>query len=66
MQVSSHFKLAMLNLLNAEHQCNNKQYCEALLLLTKAYPHVRQLIEKVYELDRLTTQSKKSPGDNHE
>ena len=65
MNIENHFQLAQKFLVDAEHLFYDRKYTQALLTLTKAYPHVRCLIELIYKLDLLRSKAVKSSGDNH-
>ena len=65
MKIENHFQQARNFLADAEHDFYEKNYSQAVLKLSKAYPHVRSLIELVYKLEHLATSAERSEGDNH-
>jgi len=60
MKIENHFQQAQMFLASASLSFYDHKYTQALLSLTKAYPHVRSLIELIYKLDRTASAPKLS------
>lgn len=52
MEIKNHFLIVQRLLVQAEHFWFAGKYSSSLFSLTKAFPHVRELITKIYDLDR--------------
>lgn len=61
MNIHTHFTIANQELATAQSDVNAGNYSSALIALTRAYPHIRDLIEEVYKLDREKTNINTSP-----
>lgn len=65
MNIENEFQRAEVYLEMAKEKFQASNYSTCLTALTKVYPHIRSLIEKVYVLDRTASLAPDPPGDNH-
>ncbi len=64
MNIVEEFDCAQVYLEMAKEKFLANQYCSSLVSLSKAFPHMRSLFEKIYKLDREASSAKLNAGDD--